>query len=148
MPHDAVTVRQDVLEGDPGQHDIVILSKYVAPADGDGNVEFDVHKDYDMWCAARAMSLLMAVYPGHFWAVESDVKQHILKIGIPILMGICNWYVINLRQTELTPGAILVAGGEILERYRLRRGRLEIASFLEARANHSALVNRRRPVPE
>lgn len=143
MPQDAFTVRQDVIE-ETGHHDVVVLEKYEAP--GDPEVE-DLFRDFDNWRAKRIFSLLIAHYPGHLWATQSDVAQGIVKIGIPILMGICNWYVINLSQTELTPGAIIVAGGEILERYRLPRSRLELGSFLQARANHSALVNPWQAVP-
>lgn len=143
MPQDAFTVRQDVIE-ETGHHDIVVLSKYEAPGDPE---TVDLFRDFDNWRAKRIFALLITHYPGHLWATQSDVAQGIVKIGIPILMGICNWYVINLKKTELTPGAIVVAGGEILERYGLPRGRLQIGSFLEARETHSALVNPGRAVP-
>jgi hypothetical protein len=147
MPHDPVTTRQDVVEGDTGCHDMVVLSKYEAPCNPDGSVADDAHKQYDEFVANRAMSLLMATHPGYPWCVVSDAKHHILKISIPILMGVCHWYVINLRQTELSKGAVIVAGGEILERYRLGRSKFNLGAFLGARAQHSALVVPRRPVP-
>lgn len=143
MPNDPVLLRQDVIEAEGGvKHDMVMLEKYEAPSDGD-----DPHKDYDRWVARRAMAVLKTHYPGHLWCVVSDAKQHILKISIPILMGVCHWYVINLRTHELTPLNLLEAGGNILERYRLNRGRFEEASFLDARAQHSALVRPSRRIP-
>jgi hypothetical protein len=149
MPHDAELIGQTVHEGDFGQHDMVLMERHSAPVAEDGvSEEFDPVKDFDLWRARRVMTMLMSKYPGHFWCVEHDLSQGICKISIPILMGICNWYVINLRtHCDLTIGDVVVAGGEILERYGLQRAGFQIAPFLEARHQHSALVNRRRPVP-
>ena len=140
---DPVMTRLDAQEHIQGLPDQTIIEQYLAPND----VAFDIHKDYDMWCARRGMALLKTYYPGHFWQVESDVKRHLFKISIPILMGVCNWYVINLRTHELTPENVREAGGNILERYKLKRGRFELGAFLEAREKHSKLVVKRRPVP-
>lgn len=140
MPHDPVTVRSHVLQ-EHGMHDMIVTEKYEAPASDDGGVAFDVHKDFDLWRARRVMALLKTHYYGHLWCVESDVKQGLVKISIPILMGIGWWYIINLSRTELTPKTVLAAGGEILERYKLSRGRFELGAFLDARAKHSPLVN-------
>lgn len=145
MPHESVLEKCHVVTGE-AHHDLVIQERYEAPCGESGEAVFDVHKDYDKWIANRTMALLKAEYPGHFWAVESDSKQHILKISIPILMGFMHYYVINLRQTELTPMAVLRAGGEILERYRLPRGMFTDA-FFDARRDLSKIVNKRRPIP-
>jgi len=128
------------------KHDIVVMQKYIAPP-GDED-KYDVHKDYDMWCAGRVYGLLSKHYPGHLWCVESDVRGHLVKISIPILMGIGDWYVINLRTHELTPGIIIVAGGEILERYGLFRGVFNDGEFLMARQKHSKLLVPSRKVPD
>jgi hypothetical protein len=42
---------------------------------------------------------------------------------------------------------ILKGGGELLERYRLPRGRFNLDRFLEARENHSIMLDRSRKVP-
>lgn len=136
-------VRLDAQAHVQGIPDSTVVEQYIAPTDG----EFDVHKDYDMWCARRAMALLLAAYPGHLFQVQSDVKKHLFKISIPILMGVCNWYVVNLRTHEMSKETVVRAGGEILERYGIPRGRMDLAAFLEAREKHSALVRRSRPVP-
>ncbi|MGP0093131.1 MAG: hypothetical protein ACLPKB_24800 [Xanthobacteraceae bacterium] len=136
-----------MIEGDRGRHDILVLEKYEAPAGDDGGGAPDPFREYDLWVANGMMALLKAAYPGHFWACQHDTRQRIAKIGIPILMGVSNWMVINLKTHELTPGLVIASGGEILERYRLPRGRLEIGSFLDARARHSALVVPSRKVP-
>lgn len=145
MPSDAVTTRVE-LDTD-GAHDILMHETYEAPCDRYGRPEFDVYKDFDQWRARRVMAVLKTEYPGHFWAVQSDVKQGIVKIGIPILMGVCNWYVINEKQTPVTPGAVIVGGGEILEHYGLSRERFNLGAFLEARAQHSKLVMPSRAIP-
>jgi hypothetical protein len=150
MSHDAVTIREDVCH--EAGHDMVMLTKYEAPAgeylgNGKWALAPDEYKDFDLWRARQIMTWLKTVYPGHFWAVVSDTAQGIVKIGIPILMGVQNWYVINLRQTELTIGTVTVAGGEILERYVLSRQRFNLGTFLDARRQHSALVVPSRRVP-
>jgi hypothetical protein len=152
MPHDPITVRTELVR-DAAGHEVLMVEKYEAPA-GDYDLETrryrlapDEYKDYDMWVARRTMALLKTVYPGHFWFVEADMRNKIVKISIPILMGVTNFYVINLVQTELTPGAVIVAGGEILERYVISRSRFHVDSFLDARQKHSALVFAGRKVP-
>jgi hypothetical protein len=150
-------LRQVVDEGDRGQHDIVYLERIIGGPMADWEEtqcrlaraqEVEAINDFDLWRAGRVMAVLKTQFPGHLWCVEHDLAQGICKISIPILMGICNWYVLNLRtHGDLTKGMVIAAGGEILERYRLPRCRLEIGSFLDARERHSALVNRRRMVP-
>lgn len=153
MPHDAVTVRTEVVRDEAG-HDVIMVEKYEAPAgelDRETNryhLAPDQYRDYDMWVARRAMALLKTTYPGHLWFVEVDHRQGIVKISIPILMGVTQFYVINLKTTELTPGEIIYAGGEILERYRLPRTRFNLGAFLEARQKHSALLIATRKVPD
>lgn len=145
MPHESVLERIHI-DCDQAAHDIAIQERYEAPAGPDGEVAFDVHKDYDRWCAARAMAVLKTEYAGHFWAVESDVRNHLIKISIPILMGFMHWYVINLRTHELTKATIIEAGGNILERYGLPRG-IFTDAFFDARTQHSKLVDRHRLIP-
>lgn len=148
MPHDGELLGQTVIEGGRGKHDMVVLERHLAPMGPDGEEEFDPVRDFDLWRARRAMSLLLTTYPGYPWCVEHDTKQGICKISIPILMGICNWYVLNLgTHCAMSTHDVVTAGGEILERYRCPRTGFNIAAFLEARATHSALINRKRPVP-
>lgn len=146
MPGDPFIVAQEV--DTSGQHDIINVQKYEQPYGTDGEPLVDEFAGFDMDCAKTVKRLLDKAYPDHLWAVISDVRQGIVKFNIPTLMGLNNWWLINLRTTQMTPQAILLGGGEILERYGLRRGRMEIGSFLNARAKHSALVVPGRPVPE
>jgi hypothetical protein len=147
MPADPVLTDQHLVEGNNAQHDIVVLEQHEAPANALGNATFDPWKEFDAWRAKRVMHVLQVEYPGHFWCVVSDNKQGIVKISIPILMGVGNWFVINQKTHDVTPGMVIVAGGEILERYGLTRGRMNVGSFLDAREKHSALVVPSRKVP-
>lgn len=148
MPHDLVTERQTVLERTRlGGHDRVVLQRYEAPATADGGIGEDVRKDYDQWAAAQVMAVLEAEYPDHLWRVVHDSHHGVCLISIPILMGINNYMAVNLRTHALDNVRVKNAGGEILERYGLKRGRLELGSFLDARAQHSALVVPNRKVP-
>lgn len=149
MPHDSVIERQDVLLRDTkGGHDRVMLTRHEAPATPDGGVGVDLLKEYDEWAARQVMKTLESEYPGHCWRVVHDSFQGMCLISIPILMGINHYMAVNLKTHALDDHRVKVAGGEILERYGLKRGRFELTPFLEAREKHSALVVPSRKVPE
>jgi hypothetical protein len=148
MPHDPIRVRQDVLEKEThGGNDRVILTDYEAPAKSDTEVADDPYRASDAAIAANMMKWLNREYPGHLWGVVSDQAQGIVKFNIPILMGFDMWWTINLRTTDIIEG-MKAGAGQILERYRLTRGRFVLSEFLEAREKHSRLVVGSRPVPE
>jgi hypothetical protein len=117
-----------------------LIAKVEAPSDAPDRT------DYELWVARRAFELLEAVYPGHQWLIDFDLVKGGMAISIPVLMG-SNWvYFIN--QKDLEPKRVLMAGGELLERYRMRRGKFELGQFLEAREKHSILANNSKKVPE
>lgn len=147
MPHDPVTLGQTVLEKEThGGNDRVLLEKYEPPAESDNIVAFDPYKEKDREVAATMMRWLEKHYPGHLWGTVADLAQGIVKFNIPILMGYDKWWVINLRTHDIVDG-MRMGAGEILERYRLTRGRFNLVEFLEARAQHSRLVMPSRKVP-
>lgn len=148
MPHDLQTVRQDVLEKTTsGGNDRVVLTQYEAPSTPEGGIAEDTRKDFDFWAARQAMAVLESEYPGHLWRVVHDSAQGMAYISIPILMGVNKFIAVNLKTHALDSSRVKVAGGEILERYGLVRGRFQVAPFLEAREKHSILVDRSRKVP-
>jgi len=148
MPHDPVTVREDVKVKDSfGGHDLIVQERYEAPATDDGGIAADPYKERDAAIAATMMKWLNRHYPGHLWGCIADTRQGIVKFNIPILMGMNNWWVVNLRTHDIIDG-MRQGAGQILERYRLRRGRFDLTTFLEARDKHSALVIPSRKVPE
>lgn len=86
------------------------------------------------------LAILEQHYPSHFWYVVTDFRQGIAHISIPILMGPTQKYVLHLDRisdpTRLA-NAVKDAGGEILERFRIPRGSLDLglSQFLDAREN-------------
>jgi hypothetical protein len=149
MSHDAVTLKDTVLPKETfGGNDRVVRTQYVAPSTPDGDVADDPFKEFDLWAAGEAMKVLEAEYPGHTWRVVHDSAQGVCLISIPILMGVNRYMAVNLKTHALDSHRVKLAGGEILERYGLKRGRFELTPFLDAREKHSALVNRHRKVPE
>lgn len=148
MPHDPVIARQDVLEHDrPGQHDRVMLTKREQPSGPDGEILQDRFQAYDEWAARQVMDVLEQHYPGHLFRVIHDSHQGMCLISIPVLMGINKFMAVNLKTHAMDNHRAIAAGGEILERYGLARGRFHLASFLEAREKHSALLMPNREVP-
>lgn len=148
MPHDPVTISTHKVEKDTfGAHDIVVEKKYEAPASADGGIANDPYREKDAELAELMMKWLHRHYPGHLWGCVADTRQGIVKFNIPILMGFQTWWVVNLRTHDIVEG-MREGAGQILERYGLRRGRFELASFLDARMKHSKLVMPSRKVPE
>lgn len=145
MPHDLVTTNLEVSKTD-GAPDAVLQTRYEAPAGPNAEVAEDPYAEADALLAQRSMEWLRSRYSGHLWCVISDLAQGIVKFNIPILMGVNNFWIINLRTTSMADG-LVEGAGQILERYNLRRGRIDVAAFLEAREKHSILVNRFRKVP-
>jgi hypothetical protein len=88
----------------------------------------------DLLIARKTNDILESTYPGHLWSVVVSSKQGVVRIGIPVLMG-ANWWFI-IRWQDMSPHRVILAGGEILERYGLRRGEFELGSFLDARQKH------------
>jgi hypothetical protein len=99
----------------------------------------------DVAAAKTVRRILDAAYPGHDWEVLADSGQGYVAFRIPALMGANFAYLIKGR--DLTPEAVLKGGGELLERYRLPREKFDLDRFLEARAAHSVLLDRRRKIP-
>lgn len=148
MPHDPKIEKQTVeLKDTTGGHDIVVLQTYEAPADGDGGYAYDPFRAKDFEIAGTMKSWLSKHYPGHLWATVADLQQGIVKFNIPILMGMQQWWVVNLHTHDVIDG-MRQGAGQILERYGLRRGRFQLDPFLEAREKHSALVLPSRKVPQ
>ena len=100
----------------------------------------------DVAAAKAVRRILDAAYPGHDWEVVADSAQGYVAFRIPALMG-GNWAYL-IRAKDVTPEAVRKGGGELLERYRLPRGKFDLDRFLAARAEHSILLGRSKKVPE
>lgn len=140
---DLVTTRFITEERGGGVHDATVMEQHIAPP----GEEDDPFREADLVVARRVRTFLVTRFPvGYEWCVRSDLRQGVVMISIPILMGVSYWMVINLKQTALGHG-VLICAGEILERYGLSRTTFNLGAFLEAREKHSALVVPSRKVP-
>jgi hypothetical protein len=111
----------------------------------------DPHKEADAQLCERTLAVLQRHYAGHQWKIESDARQGILKIQIHALMGDTLHYVIlldNVDGVTAFDAAVMKAGGEILERYGLPRGPMELDKFLESRAATPNRPGVKDPIPE
>jgi hypothetical protein len=84
------------------------------------------------------LTILEQHYPSHFWRVVVDIAQGIAHVSIPILMGPVAKYILHLDRILSVPDlkrAVVTAGGEILERWKIPRGGLDLglSEFLSAR---------------
>ena len=87
--------------------------------------------DYNM--AKDIGEALHAAYPGHLWAVTCEGEKGIATVRNLALIG--NWGFV-LKLSDLYSASdwkkkVVMAGGEILERFRLQRGVADHASILE-----------------
>lgn len=84
------------------------------------------------------LTILETHYPSHFWRVVVDIAQGIAHVSIPILMGPVAKYILHLDRILSVPDlkrAVVTAGGEILERFKIPRASLHtgLSQFLDAR---------------
>jgi hypothetical protein len=91
----------------------------------------------DMIMAKEIADALNAHYPKHLWAVNVDGKNGVATIKNLLLSG--QWGYL-LKLTNMFSASdfrkdVLRAGGEILERYRVNRGRLDEAQYATLSTN-------------
>lgn len=141
---DVVTEKFVPVERGRGVHDATLMVQHVPQPGG----EDDEFKAADLALAKRIFVYLTTRFPcGYEWCVNSDLRQGIIKFSIPLLMGVSNWYVVNLRLCSGLDHAVLHGAGEILDRYNLSTCIFSAAALLAAREQHSALVVPGRKVP-
>jgi hypothetical protein len=88
----------------------------------------------EMLLVKRTFAALEKAYPGHSWSVM--VKQGIMDIQLCSAFTGNMGYTIKHMQSYSASDLdrqIVKAGGELLERYRQRRGRLDDASLYSQR---------------
>jgi hypothetical protein len=81
----------------------------------------------DIGLAKRFAEVLDRHYPGHLWGVRVDSGQ---GIAVVFNLGLSGRWGFMLKLRELTyegeiAREVMLAGGELLERYRLSRGRFK-----------------------
>lgn len=81
---------------------------------------------HDILTARTMAEALHAAYPGHFWAVSCDGKTGMADVRNLALSG--NWgfriKLSGIYSASQFKKDVVKAGGEILERFSLSRGRL------------------------
>ena len=77
----------------------------------------------DMALAKQIADTLTKHYPGHLWAVGIDHEQGVATIENVLLPGKWGFYV---HLINIDPGMkrVIMAGGELLERFNVHRGRM------------------------
>lgn len=85
----------------------------------------------DIVMAKSMAEALHNAYPGHLWAVNCSGQTGMADIRNLALSG--QWG-FRLRLTDIYSASafrkdVVMAGGELLERYRLSRGRLDIDQY-------------------
>ncbi len=91
----------------------------------------------DMVMAKTMAETLHAAYPGHLWAVTCDGKSGMADVRNLYLSG--NWG-FRLKLHAIYSASefkreVLRAGGELLERYRLRRGSFNMDQHASLKTN-------------
>jgi hypothetical protein len=75
--------------------------------------------------------LLHRHYPGHFWYVDVNIRQGMINVKNFFLSGNMGFRlhlkgVFSASQVERD---VMLAGGELLERYRMARGAFDVAKW-------------------
>ena len=90
-----------------------------------------VYRIKDFEIAKTIGAELCGIYPGHGWIVEADARNGIAKI-CNRHMGVNAGYMYKLNDIEFSTFKrdMMRIGGDILERYKLSRGRMVEAEVL------------------
>ncbi len=87
----------------------------------------------DLALSKQAGEILERHYPGYLWAVHADTNGGVLLIHNLALHG--RWgFQLNLRDVYSDPGlkSVVAAGGELLERYKMKRGKFDADAWRAA----------------
>jgi hypothetical protein len=111
---------------------LAVQKHYVPPLDG----LIDDRRGFDQKMADDVQHILQTKYPGYPWKATCDSAQGVVYFSIPVLMGETLKMIIRLAEwSDLTPELIMRLGGEVLERFGLRRGLISLGEFADARRN-------------
>lgn len=97
----------------------------------------------EQFLAKRISEILEKHYPEHFWAVNVDINGGVAVVYNLRLSG--NWgFVLHLNNIEVGHKTfarlVMQSGGELLERYRLRRGRYCIDEYSQLHHDHAGRI--------
>lgn len=91
----------------------------------------------DMILAKEIADTLNSHYPGHLWAVNVDGKNGVANIRDLMLSGQMGWV---FKLTTIFSASdfkrdVIRAGGELLERFKVSRGRFNEAEYAGLKTN-------------
>jgi hypothetical protein len=91
--------------------------------------DFDIQSEMQSqnW-ARRIAECLERKYPGYMWAVHADARNNIAYIKSMAISGEYG-YNLHLDKIDAHNKRIIHAGGEILERHKLERSRMNEATL-------------------
>lgn len=96
----------------------------------------------DMNMSRDMAETLHAAYPGHLWAVTCEGDKGIATVRNLALAG--NWgFVLKLKEISTASDwkkKVIQAGGELLERFRLRRGAADSAAIADLNHDFKGLT--------
>lgn len=112
--------------------------RYEHPGLGD-DLSPDPFASRKMTIAKHVGDLLQKHYCGHAWHAEvvMDRRGGMVKVRLNGIMPANRWYAINFRHSETLHSlekAVVKAGGELLERYGIRRGNFNLDDWRNALA--------------
>lgn len=86
----------------------------------------------ELAAARAAATTLESKYPGWAWMVEVDARQGVVKVRSMRIPG--KWgFVMKLNAVDADGKALMRAGGELLERYNLKRARHKAGVTLDSK---------------
>ena len=86
--------------------------------------------------AKNAADTLHKHYPGHLWAVHVDETGGVMTVFNLMLSG--RWgFLLKIKDIDPEMKKVMRAGGELLERYRVKRGMFTPGSLRDVRKDFS-----------
>ena len=104
----------------------------------------DSHEDEaaNMMMAKACTDHLLRHYPGHMWLANADIRNGIINIFNPRVSTRYGYTLVveDWLQQNVVGKEIMRAGGEILERAGLRRGRFDPVEYAALPRNYMGEV--------
>lgn len=98
------------------------------------DIEQEKRNQQDQLRAKRLCEVLEKHYPGYVWMAFVDSRNGIANFWTPTTSG-THGYTLKLAEWDSNDKAIIKGGGEILERFRLVRGRMQEDQVMNLKRN-------------
>lgn len=103
---------------------------------------------YEDGLSKKIFEHLWSWYPAYNWHTAVDAKGGVARIRIGGLMRSSYWYILHLSDLATDPAFLAVkrAGGELLERMKLRRARADRDAVKTLRSAEDGIYSQKRPM--